>query len=125
MESAASLCSSDLECLGRLECLAEAESLTRRRIAELEAKEEALMRALAQADQVAPADEELRRAKDQADEALRQLEECRAELTRYFVVVVVVLGFEGVCSFVYRVEVYERSASIGCSSDKQQGSRRF
>lgn len=84
MESAASLCSSDLECLGRLECLAEAESCTRRRIAELEAKEQALMQALAQADQLVPADDELRRVKDQADEAEKQLQACQAELARYF-----------------------------------------
>ncbi|XP_032451994.1 uncharacterized protein LOC103316015 isoform X2 [Nasonia vitripennis] len=83
VESAASLCSSDLECLGRLESLAEAESCTRRRIAELEAKEQALMQALAQADQLVPADDELQRVKVQADEAEKQLKACQAVLARY------------------------------------------
>ena len=87
VDSAASLRSCDLECLGRLESLAEAESCMRRCIGELEAKEEAYMRALARADELcaraeAPATE-LERARAEADEMRKRLEACQAELERY------------------------------------------
>ncbi|OXU28143.1 hypothetical protein TSAR_005237 [Trichomalopsis sarcophagae] len=41
------------------------------------------MQALAQADQLVPADDELQRVKVQADEAEKQLKACQAELSRY------------------------------------------